>query len=112
MLLVVVGAGIVYGDLSLQHHLMALDLKDNVPRLVCSHIAERGHLCWKHVAYSEVDCRLTRASKLIERMSDQDGIDESRLRLAFASWFVVCEPFVYESFLHEYFVYKPSASTR
>lgn len=75
MPLVFVGAGIVYGDLSLQHHLMVRDLKDNVPRLVCSHIAERGHLCWKHVAYSEVDHRLTRVSRLIERMLDQDDID-------------------------------------
>jgi len=89
MLSVVVGAGIVYGDLSLQHHLMARDLKGNVPRLVCSYIAERGRLCWKHVAYSEVDCRLTRASKMVERISDQDDIDESRLRPAFASWSVL-----------------------
>ena len=84
MLSVVVGAGIVYGDLSLQHHLMERDLKGNVPRLICSHIAERERLCWKLVAYFEVDRRPTRVSKFAERMSDQDGIDESRLRPAFA----------------------------
>lgn len=112
MLSVVVGAGIVYGDLSLQHHLMARDLKGNVPRLVCSHIAERERLCWKLAAYFEVDHRPTRVSKFAERMLDQDGIDENQLRPAFASWFVVYEPFVYESFLHEYFVCEPSASTR
>ena len=89
MLLVVVGAGIVYGDLSLQHHLMVRDLKGNVPRLVCSHIAERERLCWKHVAYFEVGRRPTRVSKFAERISNQDGIDESRLRPAFASWFVL-----------------------
>ena len=112
MLSVVVGAGIVYGDLSLQHHLMARDLKGNVPRLICSHIAERERLCWKLVAYFEVDRRPTRVSKFAERMSDQDGIDENQLRPAFVSWFVVYETFVYESFLHEYFVCEPSASTR
>ena len=85
MLSVVVGAGIVYGDLSLQHHLMARDLKGNVLRLICSHIAERGRLCWKHAASFEVDRRPTRVSKFVGRISDQDGIDESRLRLAFAS---------------------------
>jgi hypothetical protein len=112
MLSVVVGAGIVYGDLSLQHHLMVRDLKGNVPHLVCSHIAERERLCWKLAAYFEVDHRPTRVSKFAERISDQDGIDENQLRPAFVSWFVVYEPFVYESFLHEYFVCEPSASTR
>ena len=75
MTLVFVGAGIVYGDLFLQHHLMARDPKDSVPRQICSHIVERGHLCWKHVAYSEVENRRNRVNRLVERISAQDDID-------------------------------------
>ena len=99
MLLVFVGAGIVYGDLSLQHHLMARDLKGNVLRLICSHIAERGRLCWKHAASFEVDRRPTRVSKFVGRISYQDDTAESRLRPAFVYGSFVSEPFVYESFV-------------
>ena len=83
MTLVFVGAGIVYGDLFLQHHLMAHGPKDSVPRQICSHIVEKGHLYWKYVVCSEVENRRNRVNRLIERISDQDDTAESRLRPAF-----------------------------